>query len=112
MVPNMLNLILFFVDLCIGPQKKRMHYKKMEYISLIWMQWMPNYGHRYRNPDPDNYINNKWINGKIQLYQKSTKKLISLRIITSGKDIKKYSQKGAIIVSYYKYSRIIKEIIC
>ena len=39
------------------------------------------------------------------------KKIITVRTICSGDELMKYTQKGCLDVTYYKYSGIVKEII-
>ena len=40
------------------------------------------------------------------------KKTITLRAICSGPELVKYNKKGCLDVTYYKYSGIVKEIVC
>ena len=53
----------------------------------------------------------QWVAATLVLEGKG-KKTITLRAICSGPELVKYNKKGCLDVTYYKYSGIVKEIIC
>lgn len=117
MVKLIISLLLLKIDIHIGLQKKRFHYVGMKDTFSFWEDvtiifYPLRFGNTRKFKNPEYFKKDKWLYGIIQLNRKKSDEVLNFKIAVSVKDLKRYKNKGVFDVYYYKYSRVIKEIIC
>ena len=115
-VYNVWHVVLFLIDLAVGPKIMKMQYCRLKYCDELWRFFVPlpherNERHYCHYWVTEYEVKKKWLAASIMAYQKG-KHAITLRTICSGEELQKYARRKSMTITYYKYSKIVKKIEC